>query len=330
MSSVANTIPVTSTVRHWGAFFDDKSANADILIRPAAMTIPGTVKQVGSSNSTEYALTGTLWAWGLGGDGELGNGHLNNSFTRPVRVAFPPGVRIAWIPTDVMPFDTGLAVDTSGNVWGWGDNAIGELCLGNDNVQPVPVRLPFTHVTAVSGAADHDLCDASGTVWACGQNVEGDLGDGGTADSPAPVKVVGLNGHHVVRLVTSFANSGALLSDGQYYDWGYNDDGQLGDGHPGHFSDVPVLVRLRSAVKQVALGGSLRGNGETLVLLADGSAASYAISATGSVYAWGVSHVGQVGNGSLLAARTPVLITTGATMISATANNVVVYIPKNA
>jgi alpha-tubulin suppressor-like RCC1 family protein len=371
MSSVANTAPVTSTVRHWGSFFDDKFASADILIRPATITIPGTVKQVGSSNSTEYALTtsGTLWAWGLGGDGELGNGHLDNSFTRPVRVAFPRGVRIAWIPTDVMPFDTGLAVDTSGNVWGWGDNAIGELCLGNDNVQPVPVRLPFTHVTAVSGAADHDLYDASGTVWACGQNVEGDLGDGGTADSPAPVKVAGLNGRQVVRLVTSFANSGALLSDGQYYDWGYNDDGQLGDGHPGHFSDVPVLVHLRSAVKQVALGGSLWGNGETLVLLADGSlwswgsnfayqlgigtrawkgapvqfhapggvtcklladgsATSYAVSATGSVYAWGVSHVGQVGNGSLLAARTPVLITTGATMISATANNVVVYIPK--
>jgi alpha-tubulin suppressor-like RCC1 family protein len=371
INSMANTAPaVTSTLRHWGSFFDSIFANADTLPRPATIHVPGTVKQVGSSNSTEYALTtnGTLWAWGLGAGGELGDGQRVNSFTQPVKVAFPPGVKIAWIPTDVMPYDTALAVDTHGNVWGWGENAIGELCLGNDNVQPVPVQLPFSNVTAVSGAADHDLYDANGVVWACGQNIEGDLGDGGTTDSPSPVQVVGLNGHQVVKLFTSFANSGALLANGQYYDWGYNDDGQVGDGEPGHFADVPTLVHLRSPVRQVALGGSLWGNGETLALLADGSlwswgsnfayqlgtgnrawqgkpvqfhapkgvtyklladgsATSYAVSTTGNVYAWGVSHVGQVGNGSLLAARTPVLIATGATMISSTANNVVVYIP---
>lgn len=367
---MANAAPVTSSLRHWGSFFDNVFTNADTLAKPGTIHVPGTVRQVGSSNSTEYALTtsGTLWAWGLGGQGELGDGRLANSFTTPVKVAFPAGVKIAWIPADVMPFDTALAVDTHGNVWGWGANAIGELCLGNDNIQPVPVQLPFANVTAVSGAADHDLYDAGGVVYACGQNVEGDLGDGTTVDSPVPVPVVGLNGHQVVKLVTSFANSGALLSNGQYYDWGYNDDGQVGDGLPGQFADVPTLVHLRSPVKQVALGGSLWGNGETLVLLADGSlwswgsnfayqlgigsrawqgrpvqfrapagvtyklladgsATSYAVSTTGNVYAWGVSHVGQVGNGLLTAARLPVLITTGASMISSTANNVVVYIP---
>jgi alpha-tubulin suppressor-like RCC1 family protein len=371
MAGAAGTTPATSTLRHWGSFFDNISPDADTLARPATITVPGTVKQVGSSNSSEYALTtsGTLWAWGLGAQGELGNGQLTSSFTKPVKVAFPPGVKIAWIPTDVMPYDTALAVDTHGNVWGWGANAIGELCLGNDDMQPVPVQLPFSDVTAVSGAADHDLYDAGGIVWSCGQNVDGDLGDGTTTDSATPVHVVGLDGNKVVRLVTSFANSGALMSDGTYYDWGYNDDGQLGDGLPGTSSDVPVLVHLRSAVKQVALGGSLWGNGETLVLLADGSlwswgsnfayqlgtgsrawqgvpvqfrapkgvtyklladgsATSYAVSTAGGVYAWGVNHVGQVGDGSLLAARVPVLITTGASMISSTANNVVVYIPK--
>jgi alpha-tubulin suppressor-like RCC1 family protein len=54
----------------------------------AAITLPGTVAQVGSSNAAEYALLtdGSLWAWGLGGQGELGNGLLTRSFTRPVRV----------------------------------------------------------------------------------------------------------------------------------------------------------------------------------------------------------------------------------------------------
>jgi alpha-tubulin suppressor-like RCC1 family protein len=133
---------------------------------------------------------------------------------------FPAGVKIAWIPTDVMPYDTALAVDTTGHVWGWGDDAIGELCLGNSDIQSTPVELPFTDVTAVAGAADHDLYYAGGTVYACGQNVDGDLGDGRTGNASTPVRVTGLHGRPVVRLVASFANSGALLADGEYLDWG--------------------------------------------------------------------------------------------------------------
>jgi alpha-tubulin suppressor-like RCC1 family protein len=364
-------VPVAErTVRHWGSFFDDANVSADMQDRPAAVILPGAIRQVGSSNSSEYALLtdGTLWAWGLGGEGELGNGLLTSSFTQPVQVAFPAGVKIAWIPTDVMPYDTALAVDTAGHVWGWGDNAIGELCLGNHDVQSTPVELPFSDVTAAAGAADHDLYDAGGTVWACGQNVDGDLGDGQTANSDAPVRVAGLNGRQVIRLVTSFANSGALLSDGRYYDWGYNADGQLGDGEPGRWSDVPVRVFLPGRVAQVALGGSIWGNGQTLVKLADGSlwdwgsnyayqlgiairgwqpspvrfyappgvtyqalatgsATAYAISTTGNVYAWGLSTFGQAGTGSVRLAVPVTHVASGAALISATANNVVISDP---
>jgi alpha-tubulin suppressor-like RCC1 family protein len=331
------------------------------------------VKQVGSSNSTEYALLtdGQLYAWGLGGQGELGNGLLTDSLTAPVRVRFPAGVKIAWIPTDVMPYDTALAVDTTGHAWGWGANAIGELCLGHTRIQSAPVRLPFSGVTAMSGAADHDLYDAGGVLYACGQNVAGDLGDGSAASTLRPVRVAGINGADVTELITSFANSGALLSDGRYYDWGYNADGQVGNGDAPHDAYVPVRVHLPGKVTQVALGGSIWGNGETFVMLADGSlwdwgsnyayqldngsrafqaqparfrappgvrfrllaagaATGYAVSDTGDVYAWGLSHAGQVGNGSLAVAPKPVVVTTGATMISATANNVVVSIPGGA
>src|SRR5580698_9533895 len=240
-----------SVVQGWGSFFDDHFRNAGTRTRPLAIRLPGTVKQVGSSNSTEYALLtdGQLYAWGLGGQGELGNGLLGSSFTTAVHVLCPAGVKIAWIPTDVMPYDTALAVDTTGHLSGWGAEPIGELCLGNTFIQSSPVELPFSKVTAVSGAADHMIVDAGGTVYACGQNVDGDLGDGQTADTLTAQKVVGLSGKDVTDLVTSFANSGALLSDGRYYDWGYNDDGQLGDGHPGKRSDVPVLVHLPHPVK---------------------------------------------------------------------------------
>jgi alpha-tubulin suppressor-like RCC1 family protein len=357
---------------HWGSYFGGRKGKIfDLETLPVTLTVPGTVAEVGTSNSTEYALLtdGRLYAWGLGTHGQLGNGHWKNSFTRPVRVHFPAGVKIASIPADVMPYNTGLAVDTTGHVWGWGQNRGGELCLGSTRMYRTPVRLPLSHVSTLAGASNHALYDAHGIVYACGQNLEGDLGDGTMRGSTRPVKVAGLNGRPVTQLVASFANSGALLSDGEYFDWGYNAGGQLGDGRVGRPSDVPVRVHLPGPVTQVAQGGSIWNNGQTLVMLSDGStwawgsnwaaqlgtgltgvdplpvrsypppgvtyqslatgsATSYAVSTTGKVYAWGVSHVGQVGNGLTSTVVAPVLITAGAAAISATANNVLISVPR--
>jgi alpha-tubulin suppressor-like RCC1 family protein len=357
----------TPTVKHWGSFFGGMPGDRGTRFSPVPLTLPGKVIAVGSSNSTQYALLadGHLYAWGLGTQGQLGNGRLRNSFRTPVQVRFPAGVKIAWLPDDAMPYDSGLAVDTRGRVWGWGRNRGGEFCLGSTKSYATPVRLPLRHVTAVAGASNHAIYDADGTLWACGQNVAGDLGTGRRASTTRPQRVAGLAGAQVTRLVASFANSGALLSDGEYFNWGYNADGQLGNGHVGHASGVPVRVRLPHPVTFVAQGGSLWHNGQTLVILTDGSLwawgdnqggalgtgttqshatpvrfrsppgvryvrlatgskTSYAISSGGRVYAWGVSHVGQVGDGRPRTALNPVWIARRATSISSTANNVVI------
>jgi alpha-tubulin suppressor-like RCC1 family protein len=210
----------SSTVGHWGTFFGGANTFTpeDMTTSPASLSLPGPVAEVATSNSSQYALltNGSVYAWGLGNAGQLGDGATGNSFTKPVKVRFPAGVKIASLPIDAMPFDTGLAVDTKGHVWGWGDNQGGELCLGNHNNHLTPVRLPFSHVTAVAGAFDHALYEAGGQVWACGLNSLGELGDGNTKPSSVPVKVKGLGpAAHVVFLAAAFANSGALLADGK-------------------------------------------------------------------------------------------------------------------
>jgi alpha-tubulin suppressor-like RCC1 family protein len=365
-------VELPSTVEHWGSLFGGaKGVNYDVVASPVAVAVPGTVAEIGTSNSTEYALltNGSLYAWGLGTQGQLGDGSTVNSFATPVRVRFPRGVKIASIPADVMPYDAALAVDTKGNVWGWGDDGGGELCLGNTRTYTAPVKLPLSQVTAVAGASNHALYDAHGTVYACGINSAGDLGDGSRRNTTRPVKVAGLGGSSVTELVASFANSGALLSDGEYFDWGYDGNGQLGDGQFGRSSDVPVRVNLPDPVAQVAQGGSIWDNGQTLVMLsnsslwawganfngqlgdgttrsraspvqfhppagvsyenlATGGITSYAVSATGTVYAWGASPVGQVGDGTRLTTLVPVRVASGADMISSTANNVAVTIPR--
>jgi alpha-tubulin suppressor-like RCC1 family protein len=367
--NVRTVRPQPSIVEHWGSFFGASKGIFDLQTSPVTVTLPGTVAEVGSSNSTEYALLtdGSLYAWGMGNAGQLGDGSTQNSFAAAVRVHFPPGVKIWSIPTDAMPYDTGLAIDTTGRVWGWGNNFGGELCLGNTRLYTTPVALPLSHVTSAAGANNHALYDANGTVYACGLNADGDLGIGTWRNTTTPARVIGLDGSQVITLVASFANSGALLSDGQYFDWGYNGSGQLGDGRPGRQSDIPVLVRLPARVTQVAQGGSLWNNGQTVAMLSDGalwawgdnhacqlgpgparlplpvrlppppaaryvglatgSATSYAVTSAGAVYSWGVSHVGQVGNGLTSTVCTPVKIASGGALISSTADNVVVSIP---
>jgi alpha-tubulin suppressor-like RCC1 family protein len=346
------------TVEHWG--LGQRS--------PAAVGLSGPVAEVGTSNSTTYALLsdGTLWAWGSGSEGQLGDGGTSGSAT-PVQVKFPAGVKIASIPTNSMPWDTAYAIDSTGHAWGWGANAGGELCLGNQTSFDTPQRLPLNGVvTAVAGAAQHTTYDAGGTLYSCGANQVGQLGDGNTKGSHVPAKVQGLSGASVTALVSGYNNVGALLSDGRYYDWGWNSKGQLGNGTTGGFSEAPAQVQLPAGVTQVAQGGNDPNDGQTLVLLSNGSVyawgangagqlgtgtlaaksspvqihppagvtyeilasggdASYAVSTTGDVYAWGGNSNGQLGDGGTTSSKTPVKVLSGATtLFSTTSTNVAV------
>jgi alpha-tubulin suppressor-like RCC1 family protein len=270
-------------VEYWGG-----TSSTSRHLTPVTLRLPAPVAEVGSSDSADYALldNGTVYAWGLGTNGQLGDGSTADSVNTPVQVRFPAGVRIASIPGDAVPYNSGFAVDTTGHVWAWGANKGGEFCLGNTRQYNTPVELPFANVTALAGAGGHSIFDADGTLYSCGNNQYGQLGDGHPEYSMTPVKVTGLGGQLVTSLVASWCNTGALLSDGQYYDWGYNAAGQLGDGTIGTSAFAPVRVSLPDAVTQATLGGSLPSNGQTLVLLSDGS-----------LYAWGNDSDYQLGDG---------------------------------
>jgi alpha-tubulin suppressor-like RCC1 family protein len=369
VAAPAAASPTVTSVDHWGTYFGGQPNDPGTLETPTNITLPGTVREVGTSNSSEYALlsNGTVWAWGQGTRGELGDGGTVDSLTTAFQVEFPAGVTIASIPTDVMPFDTGLAIDTTGRVWGWGFDGGGQLCLGNTNEHNTPVRLPFRGVIAVAGAGNHAFYDVHGKLYACGTgNQNGVLGTGTTTDSSLPVPVDLPPTAFVTEPVASFQNGGALLSTGAYYDWGVDAQGQVGNGSTASVT-VPYEVSLGQPVAQVAQGASTVGNGQTIVMLRDGTLrawgddadgqlgdgssgnyqtspitvsppagvvyetiassglTSYAISTTGIVYAWGGNALGQVGTGSEVnKVLAPTAVDSGASLISATANNVAV------
>lgn len=288
-----------TTVKSWGAFGAARSISFP-RTTPFPVYLPGAVKQIGTSNSTAYALlaNGSVYAWGLGADGQLGNGGTANSVRTAVKVDFPSGVRIASLPDDVMPYNEGLAIDTRGNVWGWGTNPFGDaLCLGSRAPVLTPVKLPLSDVTEAAGAFGHAVYLSGGRAVACGSNFFGELGDGSRKPTSTPVSVKLPRGARVARLTASWTNSGALLTDGSYYNWGYNAQGQLGQGVIGGWATVPLRVKLPGRVREVFLGGSLPRNGQTVALLDNGV-----------LYAWGDGRQYQLGTGTTASQPLPVRV----------------------
>jgi hypothetical protein len=255
-SSHGTTTSSRTTVSRWGVVGNKGAITQLQLDRPTAIAgIRGKVVQIATSNSDGYALTstGAVYGWGVNSYGELGDGQKTPYETRAVHVEFPSGVTIKSL-ANPMPFDAGLAIDSSGHAWGWGLNGLDDLCLSG-LINARPEQLPLTDVTLATGARTHALFDSKGALLACGSGDAGELGNGSTASSSTPTPVVGFPaGGKVIALTSSWEGSGALLANGDYYDWGYNAAGQLGNGTAAD-SAVPVKVDLPGPVRQVFQGG---------------------------------------------------------------------------
>ena len=200
----------------------------------------------GYTYGVALATNGTVWTWGTGPNGELGNGTTGFSYT-PVQVT---GL------TNVTAISSGwkhiLALKSGGTVWAWGKNFNGELGDGTTANRSNAVQvLNLTNIVAVSGG-DYNSAAlmANGTVWKWGLNDVGELGNG-TADtkndahpiaSLVPVDKFGAGFSNVVMLAARDYHNIAVKTDGSVWMWGANDQGQCGDGTTNDdWRPVPVV-----------------------------------------------------------------------------------------
>jgi alpha-tubulin suppressor-like RCC1 family protein len=296
--SGASNLPSHTVVYRFGVVGNRGKIAPLELSRPTVVAgITGVIVQIATSNSDGYALSsnGTVWAWGVDSYGELGDGQLTPYETEAVKVDFPVGVKITAL-ANPMPFDAGLAIDSNGHAWGWGLNGNDDICLST-LIETRPQRLPLSDVTLVSGARTHALFDSNGLLYACGSGDAGELGNGSTTSTSTPTPVLGLpSGTKVTALTSSWEGSGALLANGDYYDWGYNTAGQLGIGTTAN-SATPAKVDLPGPIVHVSQGGSGPNNGQTVAILKNGS-----------VWTWGSNDRGQLGIGTRTNSDIPVQV----------------------
>ena len=158
-------------------------------------------------------------------------------------------------------------------------------------------------VTQISAGGSHTCAvTTSGAAKCWGRNSSGQFGNGDTSDSATPVSVTGLDAD-VVQISAGYLHTCAVTTAGAAKCWGYNVQGQLGNGSTTP-SNTPVAVTgLGSGVTQIAAGGL-----HTCALHA------------GAAKCWGYNVNGQLGNGSTSYSATPVSVTglgSGVTQIAA-------------
>jgi regulator of chromosome condensation (RCC1) repeat-containing protein len=242
------------------------------------------VTAIAAGGNNAYALRddGTVWAWGAGSGGQLGNGAVNDAST-PVRVGNLTGV-VSIAATGA----NGYAVRADGTVWAWGSNASGALGTGSSDVQssvPVQVRSIAGAKEVAGGGNGAYVHSADGTVWAWGNNTEGQLGNGSTvAQSTTPVQVSGLT--DAVAIAGGRYNGYAVRADGTVWAWGAGSDGALGGGQNCDTVAFPCASRTPVQVSGIT----------DATEVASFQYGGYALHADGSVAAWGFNGYSSLGN----------------------------------
>lgn len=233
--------------------------------------------QGGIAHSLALTSDGTIWSWGWNTAGQLGLGDTTNRWT---------AYRISALPQNMAAIAAGgdfsLALAQDGTLWGWGNNATGQLGLGSSQQPPVtlPTRLPAfgNDIRAIAAGTAFALAlDASGAVWAWGDNDSGQLGRVGEPTAQ-PSVVPGLP--PIAAIAAGGGYALALARDGALWTWGQNDRGQLGDGtitNRATPQPVPGLaaVRLMAAGVEHALA---LGQNDVLMAWGDDSAGQLGVS----------------------------------------------------
>jgi alpha-tubulin suppressor-like RCC1 family protein len=247
-----------------------------------------------------------LLAWGGNGFGQLGDD------TTTERRLLPTPVNAAGVLADkvVLAVAGGylhsLALCADGTLAAWGYNAFGQLGNNAPANSPIPVAVDQTgalagkSVVAIAAGPFHNLalCE-DGTLVAWGYNNHGQLGDGTKVTRRAPVAVARVGALATLQVVAVAAGayqSFALGADGTVAAWGYNDEGELGDGTTTG-SLIPVAVDRSGALAGKRVARLAAGQYHTLGLCTDGT-----------LVTWGYNKTGQLGNHRTTAAAAPVAI----------------------
>jgi alpha-tubulin suppressor-like RCC1 family protein len=263
--------------------------NADESLLPVEIKGLTGIRQITSNCAV---TTGdNVKCWGYNVFGQLGDSSVN----RPLIPIEDVGLGVVKQIATYSGFQACALTATGGvKCWtiGWGRLMSGELGNGSTRSSFVPVD-----VVGLAGAKQiavgylHSCAITSDDKVKCWGENEGVhlLGDGTNTNSTTPVEVADIVG--AKQISSNGPHTCAVLATGKIRCWGFNNEGQLGEGDFGASPDRPVEVVGISDAVQAATGSYF-----TCALLKDGT-----------VKCWGQNESsGQLGNNSVVNSPQPV------------------------
>ncbi|MGL5828407.1 MAG: RCC1 domain-containing protein [Angustibacter sp.] len=239
----ALTVDVYCWGRNFGGQLGSARAGGDRATRVADLPEAADRVRTFIGFACARLVDGTVACWGDNRQGFLGAGHTEAQ-AKPVRVIGQTGPA-GWLSAG-QAYHSCLA-EESGPVRCWGTDTFGEAGNGERpksavaHSAPVQVRGLSGSVSRVAVGEYHSCALASGRPQCWGNNDWGQLGDNSNEDRSSAVPVVGLGGP-VSEIAAGFSHTCAATVSGAIWCWGYNGNGQLGDGT---FTsrNFPTLVR---------------------------------------------------------------------------------------
>lgn len=229
----------------------------------------------GNNHTTSAKNDGTVWVWGNGFNGQLGNGTNGlGAFSRsPIQVPDLSGVQKVEDGNGFV-----YALKSDGTVWAWGINSSGQLGDGTTFERTRPVQTNgLTNVIGIAGGNFYGAAvKGDGTVWVWGQT--GAITGTFSTVHTSPIQVAGMQ--DVTAIAAGAQHLLMLKSDKSLWSIGVNSRGELGDGTTTQRT-TPVQVTGISNVARIAAGEEF----------------SLARKEDGTIWAWGINFNGQLGPG---------------------------------
>ena len=242
----------------------------------------------GLRHTAAVNTTGQIWTWGGVVDGALGDGLATANRCSPVREI---SSSTDWCQVCAGNVHT-AAVKTSGEIWTWGRNNVGELGDGTATSRCSPVReisssIDWCQVSA--GGSFTAAVKTSGQLWAWGNNACGRLGDGTIFVRCSPVREI-CSATDWCSVSSGYRHTTAIKTSGQLWAWGCNAVGALGDG---------TTVLKCSPVREIC-------SATDWCQVSSGYQHTAAVKTTGQIWVWGSNVCGLLGDGTTINRCSPV------------------------